>query len=121
MTKILLVEDNAMNSELVKEILEMNNYQIKCTKTGLEALEVLESESFDLMLTDINLPKMNGIELVKQLKDSSNRPKKIIALTSDCKTKTGESFEEIGFDGFVRKPFKINEFREYVKSFIDRP
>ena len=115
MKKILLVEDNAMNRELVKDILEMSHYQLKCANNGIEALSLLESEFFDLILTDINLPKMNGIDLIGKIRERENGSIKVIAMTSDH-TEDGKTFEEIGFDGFIQKPFKINEFRDYVHS-----
>ena len=119
MKKILLVEDNAMNRELVKEILELSHYHLKCANNGIEALSLLDAELFDLILTDINLPKMNGIELIGKIREKESKHLKVIAMTSDNHTENGETFEEVGFDGFIQKPFKIHEFRDYVKSFID--
>ncbi|WNY24275.1 Polar-differentiation response regulator DivK [Methanimicrococcus hongohii] len=119
MKHILLIEDNIMNSELVKDILEMENYEITSTADGKEAFEILKKESFDLVLTDINLPKMDGMELIKRVREETNQSAKIIAMSSDTIAKTGESFEEAGFDGFIQKPFKIKEFRDYVKSLLE--
>jgi len=121
--KILLVEDNELYRILVKEVLEMDNYQIRVVNDGEEALSALKSESFDLVLTDIALPKLNGIELIQKIREQEKkRPKKsrqkIIAMTADLQTKDGKSFEEIEFDGFIQKPFKIQDFRNYVESII---
>jgi len=121
--KILLVEDNEMYRVLVKEVLEMDNYQIRVVNDGEEALSALKSESFDLVLTDIALPKLNGIELTQKIREQEKKqPKKsrqkIIAMTADLQTKDGKSFEEIDFDGFIQKPFKIQDFRNYVESII---
>ena len=123
MKKILLVEDNELYRILVKEVLEMDNYQIRVVNDGEEALSALKSESFDLVLTDIALPKLNGIELTQKIREQEKkRPKKsrqkIIAMTADLQTKDGKSFEEIDFDGFIQKPFKIQDFRNYVESII---
>ena len=123
MKKILLVEDNELYRILVKEVLEMDNYQIRVVNDGEEALSALKSESFDLVLTDIALPKLNGIELIQKIREQEKkRPKKsrqkIIAMTADLQTKDGKSFEEIEFDGFIQKPFKIQDFRNYVESII---
>ena len=123
MKKILLVEDNEMYRVLVKEVLEMDNYQIRVVNDGEEALSALKSESFDLVLTDIALPKLNGIELTQKIREQEKKqPKKsrqkIIAMTADLQTKDGKSFEEIDFDGFIQKPFKIQDFRNYVESII---
>lgn len=119
MKKILLIEDNIMNSELVKDILEMENYDVSCAFNGKEALEILDGKQFDLILTDINLPKMDGLELVQHIREEAEQRTKIIAISSDTATKGGEPFEKAGFDGFVQKPFKINEFRNYIKSHLE--
>lgn len=117
MSQILLVEDNGMNSELVKDILEMENYEVTVVGDGCAALDTLQTKSFDLILTDINLPRMDGLTLVRHMR-SSGYSGLIVALTSDISTKEG-SFEEVEFNGFIQKPFKINVFREYVKSILD--
>jgi len=117
MKKILLIEDNVMNCELIREILTLCNYQITSTGDGLDALGILENESFDLILTDINLPKMDGIEFIRKFRDSKGTAK-IVAMTSDLTTKSGETFEEIGFNGYIQKPFKVFEFRQYIKNML---
>ena len=117
MKNILLVEDDTMHCALVQDILEMEKYCVRFARDGEEALSILESESFDLVLTDINMFKMNGIELLERVREMK-KPQKIIAMTAELRTRSGQTFEEIGFDGFIQKPFKINQFREYVKSFV---
>ncbi len=119
MKRILLIEDNIMNSELVKDILEMENYEISCTADGKDALDILKKESFDLILTDINLPKMDGLELIKHIRKDPDQKAKVIAISSDTMTKDGKAFEDVGFDGYIQKPFKIGEFRKSIKSLLD--
>ncbi|MCL2863279.1 MAG: response regulator [Methanimicrococcus sp.] len=118
MKKILLVEDNTMNCELIKDILQLGNYQITTTENGVEALNLLKSESFDLVLTDINLPKMDGIEFIHKFGEFENAAK-IVAMTSDLTAKNGKTFEEIGFDGYIQKPFKVSDFRQYIKNMLE--
>jgi Response regulators consisting of a CheY-like receiver domain and a winged-helix DNA-binding domain len=115
--EILLIEDNIMNCELVKDTLEMENYSITTINNGSDALDILKSKSFDLILTDINLPRMDGIEFMSRAREICNNCS-IIAMTSDSKTKDGKSFQEIGFDGYIQKPFKVSEFRQYIRSLI---
>ena len=117
MKKILLIEDNVMNCELIRDILTLCNYQITSTGDGRDALDILENESFDLILTDIHLPKMDGIEFIHKFRES-NSAVKIVAMTSDLTTKSGETFEEVGFNGYIQKPFKIFEFRQYIKNIL---
>ncbi|MDV0445053.1 Polar-differentiation response regulator DivK [Methanimicrococcus sp. At1] len=119
MKQILLIEDNVLNSELVKDILEMENYEITCVTNGKDALDLLKKNLFDLILTDINMPKMDGLELVQRIREETSQICKIIAISSDTSAKDGKSFEEVGFDGFVQKPFKVKEFRNYVNAVIE--
>jgi CheY-like chemotaxis protein len=107
-----------MNSELIKDILEMEKHEISCASNGREALNILENESFDLVLTDINLPKMNGLELVSHIRKETCPKIKVVAVSSDTMTKDGKLFEDIGFDGYIQKPFKVGEFRLYIKSLL---
>ena len=118
MKKILLVEDDMMHCALVQDILEMADYRVQYTDDGREALSILESESFDLILTDINMPKMDGIELLEKIR-KTKKPQKVIAMTADLQPRSGKTFAELGFDGCIQKPFKVHDFRERVRFFID--
>ncbi|WNY27958.1 Polar-differentiation response regulator DivK [Methanimicrococcus stummii] len=118
MKHILLIEDNIMNSELIIDILEIENYSVSAAADGKSALDILKKESFDLILTDINLPKMDGLELVRRIREETDQKAKVIAMSSDVETKDGKQFTEVGFDGFIQKPFKIKEFRDYIKSLL---
>jgi len=114
--QILLVEDNVMNLKLIKDVLEMENYEIVLAVDGKEALEMLKSKDFDLILTDIHLPVMDGLELLRRVRAETNQSAKMIAMSADTMTRDGKTFEEAGFDGFIQKPFKIKELRDYVRS-----
>ena len=120
MKKILLVEDDMMHCALVQDILEMADYHVQYTNDGREALLILESESFDLILTDINMPKMDGIELLGEIR-KKKKPQKVIAMTADLQPRSGKTFEKLGFDGFIQKPFKVNELRDCIRFFINDP
>ena len=106
-----------MNCELVKDILQLGNYQITSTGNGIDALNILANKSFDLVLTDINLPKMDGIEFINKFRESGGSTK-IVAMTSDLTAKNGKAFSELGFDGFIQKPFKVGDFRQYIKNIL---
>jgi two-component system cell cycle response regulator DivK len=115
------VEDNVLNFELIKDILEMENYEISSAVNGKEALEILKAQDYDLVLTDIHLPEMDGLELLKHVRAETNQSAKMIAMTADMLTKDGKAYEEAGFDGFIQKPFKIKDLRDYVKSQLSNP
>ncbi|MDV0446754.1 Response regulator receiver protein CpdR [Methanosarcinaceae archaeon Ag5] len=107
-----------MNRELVKDILETFN----CVVTGVEdafaALELLEKNAYDLVLIDINLPKMNGVELAQRILDSDFKYGKMVALTANECTPDGRQFQDAGFDDFIQKPFQINDFRKKIEDNI---
>ena len=116
--KILLLEDNVLNCELVTDILEMEGYTVTAAGNGTDGLALLESETFDLILTDINLPKTDGIEFLTRARKISGEHCIILAMTSNSTTRDGKSFEEVGFDGFIPKPFKVTDFRKYIHSLL---
>lgn len=118
MKKILLIEDNVMNSELVKDVLVLENFDVTIVDNALDALVLLDSYSFHLILTDINLPKMDGIEFLRQARQKSKNSF-IVAMSSDSETYSGKRFDQIGFNGFIQKPFKINELRDFIHSLLD--
>ena len=76
MKKILIVEDNAANMKLFCDVLEYKNYSVEKATDGLEAYEKIKSMQFDLVVLDIQLPKLDGLSLLKKIKEENiNRPK----------------------------------------------
>lgn len=120
MKKILLIEDDMINAELVADILEMSGCDVKWVTDGKEALSLLEKESFDLILTDIHMPRMDGIVFIQEIRKKQIRPAKfIVALTADTEANGGQTFQDIGYDGHIQKPFKINELRAYINALLE--
>ena len=120
MKKILLIEDDMINSELVIDILEMCGCEVKWATDGHEALALLDKESFDLILSDIHLPRMDGVAFIQEVRKKPKIPAKhIIAITADVATKDGKKFQDIGYDGHIQKPFKVNEFRAYINALLE--
>ena len=119
--KILIVEDDKHISKLVKYSLEKADFHCLVTITGEEALEVLDREGVDLILLDIMLPKMDGLETCKQIKQNKNLSDiPIIMLTA-----RGEEVDkivgfELGVDDYVVKPFSPRELVLRVKAILKR-
>ncbi len=87
MKKILIVEDNDLNLKLFCDILEFNNYNVEIAKNGLEAYSKISANLYDLILLDIQLPKMNGFELLDKLKKEKFKTDNFIILSAfamDC-------------------------------------
>jgi len=82
MTSILIVDDDRTSRHLAQAVLERKGFQVTVVSDGIEALEVLDARQFDLMLLDVWMPRMTGLELLEQLRDRPHRPR-VVVMTSD--------------------------------------
>ncbi len=110
--KILLIEDNPINLQLILEILKILGCQTTTAKKANEGLVLLESQQFDMIFLDIQMPEMSGMEMLEifRQRHSKNSPyQKIIALTAFALDGDKEIFLNAGFDGYVSKPIEMND------------
>ncbi|OJV66499.1 MAG: DNA-binding response regulator [Clostridiales bacterium 38-18] len=116
--RILIVEDQSEISDIVSRYLEREGYQCLICDSGLKALEIITKEAFQLLILDVMLPGINGFEILKTLRQSSNVP--VILLTA----KIGESDRIQGFDygadDYVTKPFSPKELVRRVSAILRR-
>jgi len=111
MKKVLVVEDNIMNLELVLDILGSMDFEAKGVENGKEALSLIEQEQYDLILMDIELPGMNGIDLMNNIKRKISYEKvPVIALTAYAMKGDKERLIASGFDDYMAKPLDVFEF-----------
>lgn len=116
---ILVVEDNQMNLELVTDILEAGGYRVVQAKSGNEALELATAEQPDLILMDIQLPEMDGLEVTRLLKKSaSTRDIDIIALTAYAMRGDEAKARDAGCSGYIAKPINTREFAKVIESYL---
>lgn len=114
--KILLAEDNELNSEIATEILQAYGFQIDVAKNGMEAVRKMESAQpgeYDLILMDIQMPVMDGYEAtrcIRLLKDPALSEIPIVAMTANAFDEDRKSAEACGMNGFLSKPIDIEEF-----------
>lgn len=106
--KILLMEDDLILNEIIEEHLESKNYQVISTFSGDEAQEYLYSQKFDLLLFDVNVPNINGFDLLKDLRKNSIKTPAIL-LTSLSMVDDVEKGFESGCDDYIKKPFELKE------------
>jgi CheY-like chemotaxis protein len=109
--KILLIEDNEMNRQLCCDILEIYQAQVHEVESAEEGLEYLESEIPDLILMDVQLPGMDGMQatrIIKQRPEWNQIP--VVAVTAHAMTGEMEKIRQAGFDGQISKPFTITNF-----------
>lgn len=118
LTKILVVDDEKNICELLSLYLIKEGYQVVCAHDGKDAIDKFGSDKFDLILLDIMLPKMDGWDVCREIRKTSNVP--IIMLSAK-----GETFDkvlglELGADDYVTKPFDSKELVARIKSVIRR-
>jgi two-component system cell cycle response regulator DivK len=117
--RILIVEDNKTDVRLLKDILETRGYNILQTRDGLEAIELAVVNLPDLILMDIQLPDMSGLEVTRRLRgDDRSRRIPIIAVTAFAMAWHEREALDSGCDAYVSKPISIFSFLRTVESFL---
>ena len=109
---VLHVDDDPMNLRVVEEILVAFNHTAVKTTSGAEALDLLAAQTFDVVLMDIHMPGMSGVEAVEKLRASPGpeRSVPVIALTADVFSRRPEDYRVPGFNDFVSKPIVAEAF-----------
>ena len=108
--KILLLEDDLILNEILEEHLIKQKHQITTTFSSNEAIKELYSETFDLLLLDVNVPDLNGFELLKELRDNNILTPTIFITSLNMVEDMQKGFDS-GCDDYIKKPFDIEEFR----------
>jgi CheY-like chemotaxis protein len=116
--RILLAEDNLVNQLLIKKVIEKAGYILELATNGLQVLEKLSHSQYDLILMDVQMPDMNGLETTKEIisRYADNRPK-IIAITAGSFGDDEKHCMEAGMDDTLEKPFKIEQLEEKLAKF----
>jgi CheY-like chemotaxis protein len=116
MAKVLVVEDNPLNMELALEVLGMHGIKAHEANDGEETVIKSEKEDYDLILMDIELAKIDGVEATRVIK-GKNKNVPIIALTSYAMKGDKELFFAAGFDKYMSKPIEISEFLKKLEKY----
>jgi len=118
MASILVVEDNSMNMELVTCLLESNGIEVTQAVDGLEALEMIKNSLFDLVLLDIQLPGMGGLEVLKNIKENpASQQIRVVALTAQALKGDEQRFIDAGCIGYISKPIDVFQFMDQLNAF----
>jgi CheY-like chemotaxis protein len=119
---ILIVEDNEKNRRLVRDVLQFKGYQTIETETGEEGVELARSRRPALVLMDIQLPGIDGITALRQLRDDpTTRTIRVMAVTASAMTQDRQKILSAGFDGYQSKPINVKAFLEAVQELLGRP
>jgi CheY-like chemotaxis protein len=119
MPKILLVEDNEMNRDMLSRRLERKGYQVTLAVDGAEGLEQARSAAPDLILMDMSLPVVDGWEATRQLKaDDATRRIPVIALTAHAMASDEQKAREAGCDDFDTKPIELPRLLAKIEALL---
>jgi two-component system, cell cycle response regulator DivK len=116
---ILVVEDNERNLKLLRDVLEYAGYDVRTARTAEDGISVAASEPPDLVLMDLQLPGIDGMEALRRLRGSpltASIP--VVAVTAQAMKHDRERALEAGFDGYVEKPISVREFPDQVRKFL---
>ncbi len=118
---ILIVEDNEKNLKLVRDVLRHTGYQTIEAGTGEDGVRLAKERGPALILMDIQLPGMDGITALGQLRaNPATRAIPVIAVTASAMTQDRKKILAAGFDGYQTKPIKVREFMDVVRQTLDR-
>jgi two-component system, cell cycle response regulator DivK len=119
--QILVVEDNERNMKLFRDVLQASGYRTLEAATGERAVELVFEHRPDLVLMDIQLPGIDGVEALDRLRaDGRTASVPVLALTAQAMEGDRERFLAAGFDGYLSKPVNIAEFVATVKRYCER-
>jgi CheY-like chemotaxis protein len=120
--RILVGEDSSIIINLTKSVLAFENYEMKAARNGKLVLELFEKEDFDLILMDLSMPVMNGVDctkIIRALADPKKSQLPIIAISGNINNYTMDEFRKIGFNEFIQKPLDFDVVLATVKKYLN--
>ncbi len=117
--KVLIAEDSSVIQNLTKKILQIQNYDIFSAKNGKQVMKMLESNYYDIILMDINMPQMDGMECARSIRSLNDKDKAaipIIAITGNAKNYTIDDFKNAGINEYLQKPLNFDSLVETVNK-----
>jgi CheY-like chemotaxis protein len=119
--RILVIEDNVANLELITYLLRAFGYEVSTATDGSSGLERARADTYDLVLTDILMPQLDGFKLAQQFKcDSRLASTPLVAITALAMTGDREKILAAGFDGYISKPIDPQIFASQIEAFVSR-
>ena len=120
---VLIVDDNKVNLKVAAGLLKRTSINVETVLSGMESIELVKQNKYDIIFMDHMMPQMDGIETVAQIKELGDFPSKdatIIALTANAISGAKEMFLNNGFDDFIAKPIKVNELEEKLLQYLPK-
>ena len=119
--KVLVVDDDEMNRRMMRLILTREDHFVALASDGFEACEVAKAQRFDIILMDLQMPEMDGVETSRRIRASENGSKDsyIVALTASFLPEKGNELFEAGIDNYIAKPFDVEHLRQMLRHGLD--
>lgn len=118
--KVMIVEDNELNMKLFHDLLEAHGMDVIQTRDGREVLEIARAQTPDLILMDIQLPEVSGLDVTKWLKaDADLKAIPVIAITAFAMKGDEEKIREGGCEDYISKPISVMQFLEKVQKYLN--
>ncbi len=118
-SKIFLMEDDINLCETIEEFLEDKGYECICAYDGISAEEIIYENNFDLLLLDVNVPGLNGFELLKKIRDKGDETPAIYITSLNSTDDLSDGYDS-GCDDYIRKPFELKELLLRIKTILKR-
>ena len=119
---VLIVEDNELNMKLFNDLLTAHGYTTVQTRSGVEAVQLARDHAPNLILMDIQLPEISGIQVIQWMKDDETlRHIPIVAITAFAMKGDEEKIRQAGCEAYLSKPISVVKFLETVKNFASEP
>ncbi len=116
---VMIVEDNELNMKLFRDLIEAHGYLTVQTRSGLSAMEIAREHRPDLILMDIQLPEISGLDVTRKLKaDKELKSIPVIAVTAFAMKGDEERIREGGCEAYISKPISVTRFMDTIKSFL---
>jgi two-component system cell cycle response regulator DivK len=116
---VMIVEDNELNMKLFRDLIEAHGYRTVQTRSGLAAMDLAREHRPDLILMDIQLPEISGLEVTRNLKADNDLYKiPVIAVTAFAMKGDEERIRQGGCEAYISKPISVTKFIETIKSFL---
>lgn len=120
MANILVVEDNMANRDLIVYMLRAAGHEADIARDGVEGLDALRSNEYELALVDIFMPRMDGLQMVKAIREETPDIKMpFVAVTASAMRGERERLLESGFDGYISKPIDVLNFMDQIAPFLE--
>jgi CheY-like chemotaxis protein len=118
--RLLIAEDSTVIQNITKRVLQFQNFEITAVKNGKQVMDKMKDSNFDIVLMDINMPVMDGMECarqIRQLDDDAKSNVPIVAITGNAKNYSLDDFKKAGIDEYLPKPLNFDQLVNTVKKY----